>query len=152
MAILKSMGRIHSKSKGKSSISLPYKRTAPSWLKPTEKKTTKEISQEIIIAVIKLAKKGFSVSKIGAELRDSQGIPQVKYVTGVKILHILKLAGLAPKIPEDLQSLRTRARRMNRHIKNNCNDKDSKSRLRLIESRISRLERYYKKSKVINVG
>ncbi|KAG0660741.1 ribosomal 40S subunit protein S13 [Rhodotorula mucilaginosa] len=40
--------------------------------------------------------------KSGVVLRDSHGVAQVKSVTGNKILRILKTAGLAPQIPEDL--------------------------------------------------
>jgi small subunit ribosomal protein S13e len=38
-------------------------------------------------------------------LRDSHGIAQVRFVTGNKILRILKAGGLAPEIPEDLYHL-----------------------------------------------
>ena len=38
-------------------------------------------------------------SQIGIHLRDLKGIPQVKEITGNKILRILKKKGLAPEIP-----------------------------------------------------
>jgi len=38
-------------------------------------------------------------------LRDSHGVAQVRFVTGNKILRILKAGGLAPEIPEDLYHL-----------------------------------------------
>jgi small subunit ribosomal protein S13e len=43
--------------------------------------------------MFKYAKKGLTPSQIGVVLRDSYGIPQVKAVTGSKILRILKTAG-----------------------------------------------------------
>merc|ERR1712169_61623 len=94
--------------------------------------------------VCKLAKKGLTPSQIGVILRDSNGIAQVKSVTGSKILRILKRAGLAPEIPEDLYMLIKKAVAVRKHLDRNRKDKDSKFRLILIESRIHRLSRYYK--------
>jgi small subunit ribosomal protein S13e len=47
----------------------------------------------VIENITKLAKKGLTPSQIGVTLRDSQGITQVKSVTGNKILRILKSQG-----------------------------------------------------------
>jgi small subunit ribosomal protein S13e len=71
--------------KGISQSALPYKRTPPSWLKITP--------SEVVEQVCKLAKKGLTPSQIGVILRDSHGIGQVKYVTGNKILRILRAHG-----------------------------------------------------------
>lgn len=43
--------------------------------------------------IVKLARKGLTPSQIGVTLRDSHGIPQVRFVTGNKILRILKSQG-----------------------------------------------------------
>jgi len=43
---------------------------------------------------VKLARKGLTPSQIGVTLRDSHGIPQVRFVTGNKILRILKSQGI----------------------------------------------------------
>ena len=91
------MGRMHSKGKGISSSALPYRRAPPSWLKTTP--------DEVCTQICKLARKGLAPSQIGVQLRDSQGIAQVRFVTGNKILRILKSEGLAPSIPEDLYHL-----------------------------------------------
>ena len=116
--------------------------------------------------IIKLARKGLTPSQIGVTLRDSHGIPQVRFVTGNKILRILKTqgayfsctvrlfvsmtsAGLAPQIPEDLWHLVKKAVAVRKHLEVNRKDKDSKFRLILIESRIHRLARYYKKTQTI---
>jgi len=130
---------MHSNGKGISGSALPYRRTPPSWLKIT--------SPEVSELVCKLAKKGLTPSQIGVILRDSHGIAQVKNVTGTKLLRILKANGLAPKIPEDLYHLIKKAVSVRKHLEKNRKDKDSKFRLILIESRIHRLARYYKKSK-----
>ena len=118
---------------------MPYKRSPPSWLK------TK--SEDVEEHVCKLAKKGLAPSQIGAILRDSHGITQVKSITGNKILRLLKKAGLAPDIPEDLYMLIKKAVAVRKHLDRNKKDKDSKFRLILIESRIHRLSRYYRLSK-----
>lgn len=125
--------------------------------------------------IVKLARKGLTPSQIGVILRDSHGIPQVRFVTGNKILRILKtegelsdlilifqsltfcgtspwsqlIAGLAPGIPEDLWFLVKKAVAVRKHLEVNRKDKDSKFRLILIESRIHRLARYYKSKQQI---
>mmetsp|Transcript_11585 Transcript_11585/g.28378 ORF Transcript_11585/g.28378 Transcript_11585/m.28378 type:complete len:152 (+) Transcript_11585:64-519(+) len=131
------MGRMHSKGKGKSSSALPYKRTAPSWCKATATEVTEQIT--------KLARKGMTPSQIGVLLRDSNGIPQVSSITGSKILRILKGTGLAPELPEDLYFLIKKAVSIRKHLERNRKDKDGKFRLILVESRIHRLARYYKR-------
>ncbi|KAA0042849.1 40S ribosomal protein S13 [Cucumis melo var. makuwa] len=124
---------------GISASALPYKRTPPSWLKIS--------STDVEDNICKFAKKGLTPSQIGVILRDSHGIAQVKSVTGNKILRILKAHGLAPEIPEDLYHLIKKAVSIRKHLERNRKDKDSKFRLILVESRIHRLARYYKKTK-----
>merc|ERR1712028_239782 len=121
MGLEKNMGRLHSKGKGIARRSLPYKRTAPSWVKQSAGECVKEICA--------MAKKGFTPSQIGVVLRDSHG--------------------LAPSLPEDLYCLIKKAVSVRKHLEKNRKDKDSKFRLILIESRIHRLARYYKLSKRI---
>ena len=135
------MGRMYSPGKGISARCIPYKRTAPAWLKKS--------SYDLIHEIYKLAKKGLTPSQIGAELRDTQGVGLVKSVTGTKILRILKLAGMAPKIPEDLYFLMKRAVSVRKHLEKNKKDKDAKYHLILIESKIHRLARYYRGTKAI---
>ena len=67
------------------SSALPYRRAPPSWLKTT--------SDDVVEHICKLARKGLTPSQIGVTLRDSHGIPQVRFVTGNKILRILKSSG-----------------------------------------------------------
>lgn len=55
--------------------------------------------------------------------------------------------GLAPEIPEDLYFLIKKAVSIRKHLSRNLNDKDSKFRLILVESRIHRLTRYFKKKR-----
>ncbi|KAM0749606.1 hypothetical protein T439DRAFT_326486 [Meredithblackwellia eburnea MCA 4105] len=130
------MGRMHNPHKGIAGSALPYKRSAPRWLKISP--------EEINDHIFKLARKGLTPSQIGVVLRDSHGVAQVKSVTGNKVLRILKSNGLAPAIPEDLYHLIKKAVSVRKHLERNRHDADSKFRLILIESRIHRLARYYK--------
>jgi len=83
------------------------------------------------------------------KLRDSSGIAQVSHVTGSKVLRILKKAGLAPEIPEDLYCLIKKAVSVRKHLDKFRADTDAKFRLILIESRIHRVSRYYKTVKAL---
>jgi small subunit ribosomal protein S13e len=130
------MGRMHAPGKGISKSALPYKRTPASWCKLSP--------LDVEDQVCKLAKKGLTPSQIGVILRDSHGIAQVHGITGQKIVRILKAHGLAPEIPEDLYMLIKKAVQVRKHLERNRQDKDSKFRLILIESRIHRLARYYR--------
>ncbi len=132
------MGRMHSMGKGKSRRCLPFKKSPPSWLQVSV--------SDLVEKIIKLARKGMTPSQIGVLLRDAHGVPQVKNVTGSKILRILKKNGLGPKIPEDLYHMIRKAVSMRKHLEKNRKDKDSKFRLILVESRIHRLARYYKRA------
>merc|ERR1711988_918777 len=137
----RAMGRMGSKGKGISKSALPYRRTPPSWLKVNPGEVTEH--------VCKLAKKGLTPSQIGVILRDAHGIAQVSHITGSKVLRILKKAGLAATIPEDLYFLIKKAVSVRKHLERHRKDKDSKFRLILVESRIHRLARYYKSVKAL---
>ncbi|KAF5378848.1 hypothetical protein D9615_006882 [Tricholomella constricta] len=69
------------------SSALPYRRAPLSWLKTTP--------EDIVEHMIKLVRKGLTPSQIGVTFRDSHCIPQVRFVTGNKILRILKSQGTA---------------------------------------------------------
>eukprot|EP00669_Euglena_mutabilis_P006102 TRINITY_DN182_c0_g1_i1.p1 TRINITY_DN182_c0_g1~~TRINITY_DN182_c0_g1_i1.p1 ORF type:complete len:152 (+),score=3.33 TRINITY_DN182_c0_g1_i1:49-504(+) len=133
------MGRMHSNGKGISRSCRPYRRTPPAWLKTT--------SKEVVEQICKLAKKGLPPSTIGRQLRDSNGIGSIRAVTGRKILRILKHNGLAPEIPEDLYMLIKRAVTLRKHLEKHRKDMAMKFRLVLVESRVHRLARYYRRVK-----
>merc|ERR1711913_14690 len=122
---------------GISGSALPFRRKAPAWATMAPANI-----QEMIV---KNAKKGLTPSQIGVLMRDVYGIPQVRFLTGKKILRILKKRGCAPKIPEDLFHLIKKAVSMRKHLQKNRKDTDCKFRLILTESRIHRLTRYYKR-------
>jgi small subunit ribosomal protein S13e len=62
---------------------------------------------------------GMRPSQIGVILRDSHGVAQVRWLTGNKILRILKAKGLAPEIPEDLYYLIKKAVNIRKHLERN---------------------------------
>merc|ERR1711972_637564 len=126
---------------GISGSALPFRRKAPAWATMAPANV-----QEMIV---KSAKKGLTPSQIGVQMRDVYGIPQVRYLTGRKILRILKKRGCAPSLPEDLYHLIKKAVSMRKHLTRNRKDTDCKFRLILIESRIHRLTRYYKRTKQV---
>ena len=66
----------------------------------------------------------------------------MRFITGNKILRILKGKGMAPELPEDCYYLIKKAVSIRKHLERNRKDKDAKFRLILVESRIHRLARY----------
>ncbi|KAI3381982.1 hypothetical protein SNEBB_008053 [Seison nebaliae] len=135
------MGRMYTPGKGISQSALPYRRTVPSWVKMT--------AEEVQAEILTLAKRGLTPSKIGVCLRDQSAVPQVRFLTGNKILRIMKANGVAPEIPEDLYHLIKKAVNIRKHFDKNRKDNDAKFRLILVESRIHRLARYYKRKQVL---
>ena len=133
------MVRMHGPGKGIAGTSLPYRRTPPAWLKHT--------TRDVVQTIVKMARKGVPPSMIGLQLRDSMGVAQVKSLTGRKIVRILKHNGLAQSLPEDMYCLIKRAVSMRKHLEKNRRDGDAKYRLIMVESRIHRLGRYYKRVK-----
>ena len=135
------MARMHTRRKGKSGSKKPPAKVPPSWV------TAKP--EDVERLVVELAKKGYSPSMIGLVLRDQYGIPDVKAITGKKVVQILKEHGLAPKIPEDLQNLIRKALRIRRHLETHRKDMHNKVALLRVESKIRRLVKYYKREGVL---
>ncbi|MEM1583282.1 MAG: 30S ribosomal protein S15 [Nitrososphaerota archaeon] len=131
------MARMHARRRGKSGSKRPISRLPPSWLKVTP--------EEVEALVVKYAKEGYSPSLIGVILRDRHGVPLVKQVTGKTVKQILEENGVKPSIPDDLMNLIERARRMRNHIEKNRSDKYNRHRLQLVEAKIHRLVKYYKR-------
>ena len=127
---------MHAPGKGMSSSALPYVRKAPNWQRQTK--------SDIVDTILKLSKRGMRPSAIGVMIRDQHGVAQSKYVTGSKILRVLKAHGQKPDLPEDLYFLIRKAVTMRKHLERNRKDKHGKFRMILVESRIHRLARYYK--------
>jgi len=129
------------KEKGRSHSTRPISHRSPSWCRYT--------SEEVEALVVKLAREGNSPSKIGVILRDQYGIPLVKPIVGKSITEILRDNNLAPSIPEDLGMLIRKASRLHAHLERNRGDKHNKRALQIVESKIHRLSKYYKRKGLI---
>jgi len=129
------------KEKGKSHSTRPVTRRSPSWCRYT--------SEEVEALVVKLAREGNPPSKIGVILRDQYGIPLVKPIVGKSLTEILRDNDMASSIPEDLEMLIRKASRLRAHLERNRGDKHNKRALQIVEARIHRLSRYYKRKGVL---
>ena len=132
---------MHSRDKGKSGST-----------KPTDKRTYKWVKykpKEIEQLITKLAKAGKAPSKIGLILRDQYGIPDIQKITKKKIKDILEQNKLKPELPEDLSALIKKEIILIKHMEKNKHDQPSKRGLKLTESKIRRLTKYYKNKGVL---
>lgn len=127
--------------KGKSHSTRPVSKRPPSWCKYQP--------EEVEALVIKLAKEGHPPSRIGTILRDQYAIPLVKPIAGKTVTQILNDAGLAPSMPEDLGELLRKAARLSAHLEKHGKDLHNKRSLQLIEAKIHKLARYYKREGVL---
>ncbi len=89
------------------------------------------------------------MSAIGTILRDQYAIPLVKPITGKSISDTLKASNLAPAMPEDLANLVKKAQGLAVHMDKNKNDLHNKRNKQIIEARIHKLSRYYKREGVV---
>ena len=109
-------------------------------------------TEEIEELILKLTKEGNSTSKIGIILRDQYGIPDVKLITGQKITKILEKHDQGLEYPEDLMNLIRRAVNIRDHLEENPKDLHIRRGLRIIESKIRRLVKYYTREGVLPEG
>ena len=135
------MARIHSHRHGKSHQTRPTSKRPPSWLTYS--------ADEVSSMIIKMGKEGLTPSQIGVRLRDEFGIPLVKPIVGKSISTLLKENKLAPAIPEDLQNLLERAKRVQLHLSNFKSDRRNVRSLELIEAKIYRVSKHYKKMGIL---
>jgi len=135
------MARLYAKRKGRSGSRKPDVKESPAWVQLKK--------DEIESLVVKLSGTGLTSAQIGQKLRDSYGVPDVRLATGKSIVKIMKEKGVKIDIPEDVTSLMKRAVLLQTHLKANPADKSNKRSLELVESRIRRLSRYYKREGVI---
>jgi len=129
------------KLKGRSHQTRPVAKRPPSWCRYT--------AEEVEALVIRLAKDGHPPSKIGIILRDQHGIPLTKPITGKSVSQILKERELAPSLPEDLENLMRKATRLHVHLDKNKADLGNKRALQIVEAKIYKLARYYKRKGVL---
>jgi len=132
------MARMHSRRKGKSGSTKPIDAKKKIWVKYD--------SKEIESLVLKLYNSGMTKSKIGLTLRDSYGVPSVKLITKRSIAKILEKNKIKEELPEDLNFLIKKDIQLIKHLEENRHDQPARRGLRLTESKINRLVKYYKKT------
>jgi small subunit ribosomal protein S15 len=130
--------------KGKSHQTRPVSKRTPIWCKYQP--------EEVEAMVVRLAKEGNSPSRIGTILRDQSAIPLVKPITGRKITQMLKDAQLGLAIPEDLGVLVKKAESLAVHLEKNPRDLHNKRALQVVEAKVHKLSRYYKREGVLPQG
>lgn len=135
------MARVYAKRKGKSGSRRPQIKESPAWVQLKK--------DEIESLVVKLAGTGLTSAQIGQKLRDSYGVPNVRLATGKTVTQVMKTKGVKVEIPEDVTSLMKRAVLLQTHMKSNPSDLANKRALGLVESKIRRLSKYYKREGVI---
>ena len=132
---------MHTRRKGQAGSKKPMRTEPPKW-----SNTNKE---EIENTIAQLASGGKGSSEIGMILRDRYGVPDVTLVTGKKIGQILQEKNVAPKVPEDIQSIILNVLDLNKHLLKNKKDVHNKRSLNNMISKIRRLEKYYHREGVL---
>jgi len=127
--------------KGRTHSVRPVSKRPPSWCKYE--------AEEVEALVIKLAREGNSPSRIGTILRDQHGIPLTKSLTGKTVSGILAEAEMAPSVPEDLEMLLKKALRLSTHLEKSKMDLVNKRALQIIEAKIHKLSKYYRREGVL---
>jgi small subunit ribosomal protein S15 len=135
------MSRMHSSKKGSSGSKRPVMKENPKWVQQSP--------EEVKDLVGKLAGEGMSMAKIGLVLRDQYAVPNVRLATGKSIKEILAEKGIKAELPEDLQALMKRAVQMSGHVTKNPKDLHNLRGRQLLESKIRRLVKYYKREGII---
>ena len=135
------MARMHSRKKGTSSSTHPVERTHPDWSMS---------AADIEKRIVEMAREGQPQALIGMTLRDSYGVPDVKAALGKKISTVLAEHDLTGDMPEDLENLMAKRENMKEHLAENSRDIENRRNLYLIEAKIRRLLKYYKKEGVVS--
>jgi small subunit ribosomal protein S15 len=131
------MARIHVHTHGKSHSTRPTSKGPAPWLSQNR--------DQISALVVDLAKEGLSPSEIGLRLRDVHGIPLVKPVLGKNLTSILIENSIKSDMPEDLDKLVRKALALQKHLRVHNSDHRNVRSLELVESKIHRLAKYYKR-------
>jgi small subunit ribosomal protein S15 len=131
------MVRMHTPTHGKSHSTRPTSRNTPVWLTQSQ--------GDVFSLVVQLSKEGLTSSEIGVHLRDEYGIPLVKTVVGKNITQILDENNIKREMPEDLTRLVQKAVGLQKHLRSHNSDHRNVRSLELVEAKIHRLSRYYKR-------
>lgn len=131
------MARIHAHTRGQSHSVRPVSKNVPPWQIMTH--------SELSSLIVRLSKDGLTPSAIGTKLRDEYGIPLVKTVMEKTITQIRIENGIKEDMPEDLRQLVQRALALQRHLRIHNTDRRNVRSLELIEAKVHRLSKYYKR-------
>lgn len=131
------MARIHVHTHGKSHSTRPTSKSPPAWLNQSQEKVTS--------LVVQLSKDGLGPSEIGLKLRDQHGIPLVMPIVGKSVTDILAENNIRSEMPEDLDQLVKKALGLQKHLKVHNSDHRNVRSLELVEAKIHRLSKYYKR-------
>ena len=131
------MARMHTPTHGKSHSTRPTSLNTPVWLTQSQ--------GDVVSLVVQLSKEGLTSSEIGLRLRDEYGIPLVKTVVGKNITEILDENNIRRDMPEDLNRLVQKAVGLQKHLRSHNSDHRNVRSLELVEAKIHRLSRYYKR-------
>ncbi len=131
------MARIHAHTRGKSHSLRPTSKNTPSWQIGNQ--------GEISSLIIQLSKEGLTPSDIGIQLRDEYAIPLSKPILGRSVTDILNENNIKRDMPEDLNQLVQKALGLQKHLRLHNSDHRNIRSLELIEAKIHRLSKYYKR-------
>ena len=132
------MARIHVHTHGKSHSIRPTSKSPPSWLDRNPEQASS--------LVVQMSRDGLSPSEIGLKLRDEHAIPLIKPVVGKSLTRILADNNIKAEMPEDLDKLVKKALGLQRHLKTHNSDSRNVRSLELVEAKIHRLSKYYKRT------
>jgi small subunit ribosomal protein S15 len=135
------MARIHAHTRGKSHSVRPTSKNSPPWLTSSP--------AEISSIVLQLSKEELTPSMIGTKMRDEYGIPLVKNIIDKTVTEIRSENGIKDEMPEDLHQLVQKALALQKHLKSHNTDHRNVRSLELIEAKIHRLSKYYKRNEKI---
>jgi len=136
------MARIHAHTHGKSHSIRPASKNTPSWIKQSQ--------EEISSLVVQLSKAGLTPSEIGIRIRDEHGIPLIKSVLGKAMTRVLYENKIQREMPEDLEQLVHKALGLQKHLRTHNSDHRNVRSLELVEAKIHRLSKYYKRTERLN--
>jgi small subunit ribosomal protein S15 len=131
------MARMHARRRGRSGSQRPLITENPAWV-PLNKDEIEDI-------IIKMGKDGVASARIGLLLRDQHAVPDVKLATGRTVQDILIENDLQPTIPDDLVALMRTAINLQTHLQENRTDLANTRNLQMVESKIRRIVKYYKR-------
>lgn len=120
-------------------------------MKPSTMKSdwVKLTPEQIGKLLVEMNKEGLNASQIGIRLRDEHAISSIKSVTGKSMKEFMEENGIKQEIPEDLEALVKRALSLQNHLKSNKGDRKNVRSLELLEAKVHRLSKYYKKKNIL---